>query len=664
MPEADLISPISDNNNKTTNKTSMPSKEAKMAHTIGKNHQYAKSRQSKWHTVAIEDILMALGDQWKAKEKEDRASRGQPSLTLNIIQPLIYLVAGHQRDSKSSIRAYPEGGEDELKSEIATRLLKHLEKKTQLQMKISEQFEEGVMIGKGFSEAYTDYSDDLINGKMKFKNLDPLTIYIDPKSSEYDLSDAEYVIKESLLTKDKLKELFPEKNNLIDTLTPEKLDNTAESGIPEILAKGEDYDKVNEMVNSPDVDLIEDEYIVLEYWYKSYKTKWLAIDADLNLAELLDSQTKAEEFLIYQKQRQIEQIQSQAEQQKLTADEFSRIEIDRQAEHLITQIQIQNRQKVIKRIVMEIRVAHKVSSIVLEDKLSPFYPEWKSYPIFPYFSHYTPLAKRALKRDDLAYQGIVRNLKDPQKEKNKRRSAILHHLGSSSNSGWLTEENSWVNSKLVRQFGSTAGVNLEYKKEKPKPERISPVQISQGHLILEQSGERDINLISGINADMLSQQSNTESGKAIALRQQQGTRMIKRIFDNFLQTKEIIGYFLLSQLNGLFPNEKIMQILGDKLIQEHQLTPDGLDQIMQGMNNEGYDIAVGEMIDSPTIKYMNMTLLMDLAKEGLAVPPDVLLEYTDLPINMKNKILQYNQQMQQMQAQQAQQNIPAGNLPR
>jgi tetratricopeptide (TPR) repeat protein len=58
-----------------------------------------------------------------------------------------------------------------------------------------------------------DYSNDLINGKLKFKLVDPVTVYMDPDGKEYDLSDHKYIIKVVRgLSEEDLLDLFPEKS--------------------------------------------------------------------------------------------------------------------------------------------------------------------------------------------------------------------------------------------------------------------------------------------------------------------------------------------------------------------------------------------------------------------------------------------------------------------
>ncbi len=163
---------------------------------IKKKYKFARLVDSKWRREAREDLEFALSEQWTKEDKEILTAQGRPSLTFNIIQPLIYLASGYQRQTRSAIRAYPEGGEDVVKSEIATALVKKICQRSKVENKLSLVFENGIIVGKGFLEPYTDYTFDLINGQQKFRVRNPFQVRVDPNSLEYDFSDAEFLFVE------------------------------------------------------------------------------------------------------------------------------------------------------------------------------------------------------------------------------------------------------------------------------------------------------------------------------------------------------------------------------------------------------------------------------------------------------------------------------------
>ena len=609
---------------------------------ITKDYRIASRFDSRWRKEAKEDLEFCLGDQWEKDIKDKIEQEGRPALTLNIIQPLVRLVAGYQRESRSSIKAYPEGGEDALASEIVTRLLRKVADKSKMEYVISETFETAAITrGKAFIEPYIDYTYNLLHGELKFNVLDGWQVKIDPNSVNYDLSDARYVFKEKKLTEDELKELFPDKEKEIEEAKNTKMPDEEPVDEDKLLEADQDYPYTNQMDNDLlDKEAEEETHQYIEYYYKKYITKYLAIDTQRNLAELFDSEKEAKKALL-------SAVNAELKAQKVYS-----------AKNKIKELE--DEQKVIKRNIPEIWVACVLGQTILDERLSDTYPQWKSYPVIPYFAWYYPVAKKVLKRSDLAYQGLAAGLKDPQREKNKRRSQALHIINSIANSGWLTEEGAWVDEKKVEKFGATPGVNLEYKKGATKPERMYPSNIPQAHIVFEEKSEEDIKTISGINADMLAVEDKTTSGRAIALRQQIGLRLLKPLFDNLVLTQEILGKYIVYNLAQVYTVDKALRVLGgefiDKSFRKNPQDPPELikaaaanfiSNILNDYELCDYDISIGEGMESPTERYAQFSTLMEMAEKGIPIPPNVLIEYSDIPEGAKKEI---NAMIQQAQA--------------
>jgi hypothetical protein len=276
-------------------------------------------------------------------------------------------------------------------------------------------------------------------------------------------------------------------------------------------------------------------------------------------------------------------------------------------------------------------------------------------------------------------QGIVHGVKDAQDRHNKASTLMLRHLNTSANSGWLAEEDSWVDREQVRQFGAAPGVNLEYKQGRQKPERVFPMPLSQGHAALTQESAEDIKAQLGINADLLAaQEGGAESGRAIALRQKQGLLMVQELFDNLSRTRQIAGRFLLSQMGEIFDTETAKRVLGDAFLKKNfpplmlaspetgELQPmpgeDGrpmeydkdmaevaIAEVLSGELGK-YDVNVGESVSSETIKMAQMAELKEFATAypGM-IPPEVLIEQSQLPQATKEKILESIKQAQAAQ---------------
>lgn len=595
---------------------------------------------SRWVKECKTDIRFAMGDQWEPEDREELNSQGRPVYTFNIIQPLLFLMSGYQRDSRSSIRAYAEGVEDELSAEIITRLIKNVMKTSRGEYKVSQAAEESWITGKSFLEPDIDYTNDLYDGEFKLHNADPTCIKIDPASTEYDLSDAQDMAKQTLLKREQVEAMFPDIN--IDTLQVFRPEARLSEVEEDTLSEREDYPHVHDMDGTGNLEdeYAEPQYELIEYYYRKPKTVYIAIDKQRKQVEQFDTKPEAEQYLLGLK------VTSPVETES---------------------------QKIRTKVKHEIWMVQKIGEKILSDDVADTYPRWKNFPFIPLFAHYTPIAKKVLKREDLAIQGIVRSLRDPQTEKNKRRSQQQHILNSVASAGWLTEEDSWVDPELVDKFGRTPGIDLQYKKGKPKPERIQPGgNLSQGHVYLEEKSEDDLRFISGVNTDLLATTESDASGRAIALRQRQGVLMLKRLFDNLLCTKELLGKFILSQLPELFSPEKAIRVLGGEFINKYFAIESGnpeqdaidprnepevllaraaqfIDNLLQDSEIARYDIAIGEGQESPTIRYSQYSSLLEMAEKPAfqgAIPPDLLIEYSDLPEIAKKRITERIENMQ------------------
>ena len=323
----------------------------------------------------------------------------------------------------------------------------------------------------------------------------------------------------------------------------------------------------------------------------------------------------------------------------------------------------------------EIWLASLVGNVVLDNSQSWCYPNWKSYPLIPYFAY---RSTQKLKDTELLVQGVVRGLKDPQREVNKRKTQTLRLLNTSANSGWIAPKGVIVDKDAWKDFASSAGVILEYELKKPTdaiPQKILPTPLSQGHEQMTKDASDELKTISGINADLLAMSDKAVSGVAINIRQRQGMVMVQKLFDNLSQTKRLLGRFIMSIFNQLYDTEIAERILGEKFIKESFSIPvmkpsmnpmtgqpeqvpmvgaDGklvtqIDKklVSQTINNiltnssiGVYDVSIGENANSETVKYGNFMMLMDMSQKYPGViPAEVLVDESLISETSKQKII-------------------------
>ena len=63
-----------------------------------------------------------------------------------------------------------------------------------------------------------------------------------------------------------------------------------------------------------------------------------------------------------------------------------------------------------------------------------------------------------------------------------------------------------------------------------------------------------------------------------------------------------------------------------------------LTKVLEDTSLGKYDIAVGESATNETVKYANYTTLLDMASKGVPIPPDVLVDESQISNASKQKI--------------------------
>jgi len=611
----------------------------------------ARGRKRAWAKEAEEDYEFAVGIQWDKDALRKLKNKGVRGLTINKVQPNLFMISGIQRQNRSDFKAFPEGEEDSLKAEVATLLMKNTLKTSMGEYKLSEIFEDGIICGEGWIEPYVDYTYDLLNGDLKLKKVNPLHIFPDPDSIEYDLSDAEYVIKFTpRMRKIQIEKLFPDKKAKIESIENGQLSLNADDSTV-VQHESDDYPNPDSKLNEAGIDGgsdgKKDIYDLTEYYYKKYVKRYLVADKFAgNIKEATDKE-EAENYAEKANQKAAQAALDAGEQPEENG-EFKPIAV------------------VIERIIPEIWVCSLIGNILIEDRMCDFYPRWKRFPFIPFYAH---RITTLIRDTENMVQGVVRSLKDPQREFNKRRTQELRLLNTSANGGWLSAKGAWVKKSSVKKFGSSPGILLEYKQGFDKPEKIVPTQLSQGHAQLAAENSQDMKELSGINTDLLAMnESKSASGRAIALRQRQGLVMIQRMLDNFGFTQRILGKFLLSQLGELYTVETATRVAGENFITKAFAVPeltqsetgeeipvtDASGEMVMTVDNEAvgavfnevlndtsigkYDVAIGEVANSETVKYSNYLLLTELVEKGFPIPPDVLIDESQLSSGSKEKI--------------------------
>lgn len=614
---------------------------------IEKNLRISVNAKKTWADAAKEDIEFALGKQWSEEDQATLKDQNRPCLTFNKIKPMIQLVSGHLIQNQARIQVLPEGGEDEAFSAVMDKVLDHIDKQSNLQFKMNYQFAGAERAGRTWIEFFMDYDEDPIFGQLKTNYLGAFKVFPDPNGNEYDLSDCEFCFKIVKLSKGRLKQLYPDKKEEIDGLSEDVLDGIVTNALPTKEGDANNYgaDKskpaigLNKTggVDEPEGD--QQQYTVVEYWKKEYVDRFFCYFIDDGSIAEYDTEEEANTEV----SRRSTQYASMAADE-LLANKGIPTQVDQsfRVKHVLR-----------KRRVQRMKFAVMAGNSILTDGLqdSTFEPHYHGFPFFQYIAEWNP------ETDDEEYrvQSLVRCLKDPQREINKSRSQYLHILNTSANSGWIGDddalsENKWAE---LQQFGSTPGIVIR-KKVGATLERIHPVEPSLAQNVREKAANDDLKEVSGLNADLLSVDSSASpSGRAIALRMRQAVTILQPSFMNFKLTKRLIGQFLFKIVPSMFDEIKISKILGQRFMADYKLDKMQVKAMLTQIEDGKYDIEVSEAGSMDTLRQETFEDIMTMLEKGMQIPPDVVLEFMNIPDKREviNRIQQFqNEQMQRAAA--------------
>ncbi len=548
---------------------------------------------------ADKDEAFYMGDQWSADDKAILDREKRPHLVFNEIFPIVNLVSGFQRQNRSDVKAFNVKGGTRKIADIITKLIKHIMYHSDGHFESSRQFEDGIIGGEGYMVLDIDYTNDVINGDIAIKRVKRNNIYIDPHHESYDMSDAKFAFICEWVDKDRIKEMFPKKAGELDGATIDSKDTIK-------VNVSNDYTPTT--TKDPGTIGVEEyRWRVKKCWWREQRRVTFLLKSTGEFENLTDS--------------------SPAEIKKLKDDTPDA--------------------QIISRVIEVLWYTTLVGNVVLEEIERPL-GEVSMYPIIPFYAYWRNKHKF----------GIIKNLRDPQQEKNKRYSQMLHILNTTAHSGWLIEEQSVDDINKYKNYGSTPGMTLTYKAGFAKPERLIPAHASQGHMMAAKVGGDELKMISGINTDLLGvspSNSQVESGIAISRRQQQGIMILQNVFDNFNRSQIHLGKLLVEyiQKSGAYSEDEVLNIVGEddniETVRVNESVPegDGIKEVLNDVRVGKYGVMIGQGAYNVTTRVSNLMYLVEAAKSGVPIPADVLIDATDLPD--KDKIKQRIQQEQTRQ---------------
>lgn len=543
---------------------------------------------SKWVGEADLYERFFSNDQWDAKDLEELNKLKRPALSLNMIRPTVSAILGEYINKRASFQFKPRTEGDQQVADVLTKVMMQICDQNNYDHVERTVFMDGVITDRGFFDVRMDYADNQ-QGDIKITALDPFDVVIDPQGKEYDPTTWREVSTTRWMSIDDIADAYGEE--------------LAEQAKNNALARGFANDFV-EYYRDSTFGSVENGYANAAYTYDQIPSA----ERQVRRIRVIDRQyykVDRSEFLV----------------DPVTGDE-TRIPKNWDDDRILAYRTMTGAQQVVK---TERRVHWTVTAadIVLHDDWSP-YETFTVVPYFPMFRRGKPL-------------GIVRDLIDPQKQVNKLYSQSLHIVNSTANSGWQMEDGALINmtpEDLARDGAKTGLVVVTAPGKSIN--KIQPNQIPTGITTLAQTAGDFIRRISGVSEYMVGEGSTEVSGVALDARINRNLSMLQPIFDSLDYTRSLLARKVLSLIQRYYTDTRMFRVTAEsetgqatsEVIAVNAPTHEGT--IVNDLTVGKYDVVATSQPSRASFVETQFAQLIQMAQAGIQVPPDVMIEASNL----------------------------------
>ena len=535
--------------------------------------------------------------QWESKIRNQLGDK--PAISFNEIKKFVNRICGSQRLTKIDEKIYGRDDKsDPIIAEVLNDLLKYVYDLNMAEWHIARSYRDAIICGRGFLKVeWNDENDPL--GDITIKRINPYSVKIVGGGDKYDLSDRQAIIEEMHLDKDQLFSLYPEKEKELKDM----YDEVDEKGYTSITS-GIDYFPDGKITN----DSLEERDTSKKKILKCQRFEWKEIVFIKNeqTGEFVEAPLKLKEA--------------------------------KEASELLS-LTTGQRHIVIKKKVKKLYNTVVCGRVLISDKPTPY--SHNKFDIIPIFAY----------TDGNMVTGVVQDLLDPQDEKNKRRSQIIHILGTAAKNSYFVKKNAIDDIEQAKKDISRTGSLIEVNGE---PSQVaSPIASNLSAvpaiIQMEQSSVQDMKDISGIQDASLGQvPSGVKSGRGLQALQMPTETMIGELFDNYLVSRKILAKLTISLIQQFYNEPKVFRIRGDfssqMMSQDQQMqqqmgimSMSDSEKVMKINTNEfnkvdtgQYDVVIDHVSQNPTTRRAQYFDLMNMKSQGAPIKWSTVIKFSDI----------------------------------
>lgn len=540
---------------------------------FGESYERAYQLWNTYYAEAYKDLSYYLGNQWSLEELSYLNNQRRSSFTYNKIRRLINLVQGYQRKNRLSTIISPIEDASSDTADIQTDVIQYIMQYSDGYEAISNAFKGALTTGMAFVSPWLDYRDDPVSGDIRFHVDEWNAVILDPFLTKRDLSDCSFLARRKYLSRTEVISLLPEKQDVVERLPWGSRDD--------------------------------------KFTYMPYARQW-GMQKLLNYTEYWRPKWETKSVLVDMESGETTEWKGDRKRLQMYREAYPQIEV-------------------IKKPVRSMELGIIVEGELLHYGKDPF--ELDDYPFVPFFCVFEP----SYDLYTWKIQSLVRIMRDPQTEINKRRSKMVDIIDNQLNSGWKAKTNSVSNPSSLYKSGQGQVVWLKPEAQMTDAERLTPPDIPTSMFQLEQEFEKDLFEMLGLSPENVGMAENDKietAGVLAKARQAAGWIPMQDVFDGLRESQKLLGKKTLKMMQMNYTAEKI------RLITKKEPTPEFYSKAFAR-----YDIVVEEGVLTDTQKQAQFIQLMALKTMGIPVPDHLII---------KNSNLNNKKELEEMLSQQAQ----------
>ena len=542
------------------------------------NYRYAHDYWQPFVKDAEVYTLAASGYTWSERERKALAAEGREPIEFNITRRPLQYFSGYLRDNVNQIIYGPVEGSDQKTADQFTELSYYIWDKGQGYPNFLDAADEGLKSGIALCGIRMDYSNDFVNGDIKFYKRTYNSFYLDPTFESIDLSDCGYAITRDLINRESAKQL-------LHNVDPKVIDD---------VATGFRDDKF--MTYHPQFTTFSRNKNLLaydQYYRRTTRNREYLVDLDNSFHRDITELPSDEKRQLKQGIKKLQQDREDAEILNLNLDEFPNVEIRTVGRPYVDLHVMLNGQ--------DVWSGEDDTGIV------------ETYPFVPMLCYMEPSIWMPSQR----IQGMAASQYSAQRQFNKRHMKIIDMMDSVISTGYKYLIGAVPDPTDLQQSGQNRIIGVSADPEKAPAGLASVEQLSGVNInpaIMEYQAVLDkltLTLGNVTEPSVGMEAKNTlVSGRLAQVQIAQNLMSNRKVFDNIDTSQQILGSLILKVIQNKYPAGKVRRIINEDPTEQ-----------FYNQEFEQFDAVVKEGVRSKSQKDAYYYELVNLKRDGIVDVP-------------------------------------------